>query len=860
MIVRFIYSLLLLSSFAASFAQVNAVKQAQGRMENGKWPSAKQLLEKALTKDTANVESKLALARWYYAKANPSYQLDSAYRYTNAALGSFSKLSDKQKEKLQRFELANSTLIAFRIKIDSAAFEQAKQINTEKSYIDFLQKFPHAKERSAVIELRDEIGFLEALKINSWKSFKEYVSTYPESHRKEEALSRYEKLLFEERTKSNTLEAYKSFVAEFPSSRYAPLASRQIFEIATARGSADSFIQFIQDANTNRNKNEARNILFHLLLEREEKMPIQYLTDSLRDVLKSKIGFWVPFLRNGKYGFLDSLGAEAVAAKYDSIDEVYRCGGIKDDIIHTPEGLINRQGKRVGGKYSFVKDIGFGFLKVGDSSCFRLLHKSGKMIMTSCAQDYFIVGNSFVVIKVKGFYGLHTLMGRQLLPPTWESIQFIENVIVLTRLGKKTLCAPKQLAAIANGDRLPEELVFDEVRSAGPGFLLVRNGALEGILDSQLEFTFPLDRQSLFLTSYGLTRKVNSNYLVSGVSPELEKINWDRVSFYKQWLLLTRTNRQSLFDLTSKKMMVSNADSVWFDQGLAFASIEDSVRAYINSIKNISIAKDFKINFITAKDSVRYFYTEMKNKKAVFDIASGTRLFLSEFDHIESLTVNTFLIVRKNKMGLLSREGKIMLPIEYDAIVKTTNESVSIFKDKKFGLYDLRKGRLIKPLFDRNVVVLNEELLAVSKDKFYGLIGWDGKPLTPFEFDDIQSWISNVIWVKKNFYWQLMDFRTGKIVIDKVKDFRFVSNLGNEKVVLVHRENFYGIVSTIKGIIISPTFSAIVNVGTEEYPLYFTDKEVEEAGIHVVIYYDRNGKFLRKQVYEDEEFERIFCE
>jgi hypothetical protein len=852
--------LLFLTLSAASFAQVNAVKQAQSRMEKGKWPSAKQLLDKALVKDTANVESKLALAQWYYAKANPNYQLDSAYRFTNAALGSFSKLSDKQRERLQRFELTNASLIAFRTKIDSAAFEQAKQINTEKSYNYFLQNFPFAKERTSAIELRDEIGFLEALKINSWKSFKEYVSVYPESHRKEEAQGRYEKLLFEERTKSKTLEDYKSFATEFPSSHYAALASRQVFEIATADGSTKAFVQFIQDANTNRNKNEARNILFHLLLEQEEKMAGQFLTDSLRDQLKSKIGFWIPFLRNGKYGFLDSLGAEAVAAKYDSIDEVYRCGGIKDDIVYTQEGLINRQGNRVGGKYSFVKDIGFGFLKVGDSSCFRLLHKSGKMMTASCAQDYFIVGNSFVAVKVNGLYGLHTLTGRQLLPPTWEAIQFIENVVVLTRLGKKTLCTPAQLAAKANGDRLPEELVFDEVRSAGPSFLLVRNGALEGILNSQLEFTVPLDRQSLSLTPYGLVRKVNSKFLISGVSPELEKVNWDRVVFNKNWLLLTKTNQQNLFDLARKKMIASNADSVWFDQGLAFVSGEDSVRVYINSTKNISIAKNFRINFVKAKDSVQYFYTELKNKKTVFDIASGSRLFSSEFDHIESLTTNTFLLVRKNKMGLLSREGKIILPIEYDAIVKTTNEFVSIFKDKKFGLYDLRKGRLIKPLFDKNVVILNSELLATSKDKFYGLMGWDGKPLTLFEYDEIQPWTSNMVWVKKNFNWQLMDFRSGKVVIDKVKGFRFVSNLGNEKVVLVHRENFYGIISSIKGIIIPPTFSAIVNVGTEEYPLYFTDKEVEEAGIHVVIYYDRNGKFLRKQVYEEEEFERIVCE
>jgi hypothetical protein len=49
-------------------------------------------------------------------------------------------------------------------------------------------------------------------------------------------------------------------------------------------------------------------------------------------------------------------------------------------------------------------------------------------------------------------------------------------------------------------------------------------------------------------------------------------------------------------------------------------------------------------------------------------------------------------------------------------------------------------------------------------------------------------------------------------------------------------------------------------VGSDEKPLYFTEKRVEEADIYVVIYYDQAGKFLRKQVYESEEYDRIVCE
>jgi WG containing repeat len=845
---------------STSIAQVNVVRQAQSRMEKGKWESAKQLLKKAVAKDSTNVESKFTLAQWFFAKTNTNRQIDSAYRYTKAALRSFSTLSSKQKERLQRIDLDSNSLINFRTKIDSAAFERAKELNTERSYTDFIRNFPTAKQQSAATELRDEIGFFGALKINTWKSFRIYTETYPRSHRKGEAQQRYEKLMFEEKTRDRKEESYREFISQFPTSSFAAEAEKQIFEIATAPGTPASFSQFIQDSSIVRNKDQARAILFHLLQEQEQKVPEVLLIDSLREVIKLNTGYWIPVLQKGKYGFLDSLGREAMAAKYESIDESYLCGAIKDDILKTNEGLISRSGKTISGKQSISKDIGFGFLQVGDSTCLQLVHKSGRAVISSCMNDYQLVGNSFLAAKQNGLWSIYTLSGRQLLAMRWQSIQVIENVIVLTQLEKKTLCTPAQLASVANGKPLLEEFVFDEVRSAGPGFLLVRNGALEGILNSQLAFTVPLDRQSLSLTSYGLVRKVNSKYLISGVSTELEKISWDRVLFRKQWLLLTKANEQNLFDLTSKKMIASNADSVWFDQGLAFVKKEDSLCIHINSKKSISISQDFKMAFVKAKDSIRYFFTESKGKKTIFDIASGSRLFLSEFDQIESLTATTFLLTRKSKMGLLSREGKAILPLEYEAIVKSANEFASLFKDKKFGLYDLDKGRLIKPLFDRNVRVLSSELLAASKDKFYGLIRWDGEPLTKFEFDEIQPWTKNLIWVRRNFNWQLYDFRSDKIVMDRVKDFRLLSSSQNEKVLLVHRENFYGIISTAKGIIIPPTFSAIVNLGTEEFPLYFTDKEVVEAGVHVVIYYDKDGKFLRKQVYEEEEFEKIYCE
>ena len=841
------------------FAQSNAVRQVQSKMSKGSWSSARQQIDKSLLKDTSNAEMKWLKAQWFFAKVNSNRQIDSAYQYINRSIASFKNLPEKQKDRLKKENVDDNVLLGLRIKIDSAAFDRAKQLNTESSYDYFIFNFPLAIERHAAIELRDEVSFLDALKINTYQSFDDYVTRHPQSQRVAESKQRYETLLFESKTQNHKFKSYVAFVKEFPSSPYRLQADRQIFEIATARGDTSAFIDFIHNFPENRIRSTAFDRLFYLYKELEENVPEEFLTDSLREVVKLNDRYWIPFLENGKFGFIDEEGNEAIAPRFESIDRNYHCGKIQDDLLITSDGLISRDGRIIAGHNPVLHSIGHGLIKVGDSTCVKLMHKSGKWVLNFCAEDFLVVGNRFLGVKRNGQWMVYSLTGKQLFSNACELMEMIEEVLVLTRLGKKILFSLDQVELAANGNIVQEGFVFDEVRSAGKGKLLVRNGSMEGILNSKLEFIVPLDRQTLTLTPYGLIRNVNEKISISGVTPELEDQLWDKIAYYKQWLLFRKGSIQKLFDLNVKKTLVET-DSCWFAGGLAFAKKNDSIRVYINSLRSFVLPKESKINFIKARDSVRNFFVETRQKKTVFDIASGQRLFTAEFDKIELLNENVFIISRKEKKGLLSTEGKQLLPIEYETIVQLKDNYWSLYKDKKFGLLDLGSNKLVKPVYSRNVGILNKDILIVFRDGFYGLMGWDGKALTKFEFDEIQPWQGTQIWVKKNFSWTLYDLHSAAIVVDKIKDFYFIKNTREEKIVIVHRENFYGVVNTGKGVIIPPTFSRIINLGTEDRPLYFTDKEVEEAGIHVVIYYDQLGKFLRKQVYEEEDFERILCE
>jgi hypothetical protein len=836
------------------YAQSNSVRQAEKKIDQGNWSAARQILVKAFKKDTLNSEIEVALSNWFLAEQNPSQQIDTAYSYCLKALSHFCKLPAKQKEKLKRDLIDSSAIVSLRARIESASFEKAKQINSEKSYNDYLGRYTFSIYRPAAIELRDEAAFLDALKQNSYKAFETYINKYSKSQRSNEAKSRYEKLLFESRTHDHKLKSYEVFVKEFPESPYRKESEKNIFEVLTSSGTSQDFVSFIETHAENHYANLARGILFHEMRELDEKIPTQILTDSLRNVSSLNKLIWAPFFKNGKYGFIDSEGTETLPEQFENIDESYKCGLVESDLLMTNLGLVSRSGKILSKAKSF-RDLGYGFVKLIDS-CVTVMHKSG-VIIQRCVDDAFVVGGRYLAIVKNKKIGLVALNGKELLESNWNSIEMIEDVIVLDRNGKKILATAAQLQLVADGNALDESFVVDEVRSFGKNRLLVRNGALEGIVDSNLKFVVPLAMQKLSPTSFGLLRKINDQFIFEDIEV-LNKDHWDKYSVHRQWLHLKNTSGEKLFDSYSKKIIESNPDSIWFESGLAFSQRGDSVHVHINSLHTVSLHADAKVIFIKSPDSVRYFYVQQKNRKTIFSIESGLKMFTTDYDHIESLTAEFFLVQKKNKKGVINVKGKIVLPVEYDILLLKEN-SISLYKDKKFGLYNMLSSRMIKPMFEKNLIAIDTASLIAFRNGRYGVIDWTGKNITDFEYDEIQPWAIDMIWVRKDFEWSLIDFALSKKILSRIKNFQLIKNTSQEKIAIVKQENLFGIVSTLHGVVIPPTFSFLMNLGNEEEPFYFTSKEVEEAGIVAVIYYDKMGKLLRKQVYEDEEYARIVC-
>lgn len=852
------YRLLCLLVLVSFNAWSQSGGQVLSRMEKKNWEKAAQTLAKGLQKDTANVELRYVASLLYFHEEYPEHHVDSAYFYARAAIKGYQQLTVRDKEKIKRFPIDSAILLNHKIAVEKAAFAQAKVVNTETAYQHFLAYYPASDDVNAAVELRDEVAFLEALKVNTYTSFDAFLKRYPSSHRAADAQKRYDKLVYDHYTKDELLKSYEAFVQAFPASPYRSQAEYYIMQIATASGAASAFTEFIQHYPQSRWSDVARNMVFHLE-SATDAIRTQIMTDSLRKAEALSESYWVPFLKNGRYGFMNAEGAEQALPPLDDIDPEYLCGDLRTDVLITSQGVMSRSGKLLfKGNVEEVTDLGDGFLKIDLPSSSQLIHKSGFSINGECKAVH-IVANRFIAVQKESGWGVLSFTGKVLLPYVYEEIAAFDDWIVLTKSGKKIVVTADQVGHTANKMALPETMAFDEVRRWGDKLCWVRNGALEGVLNERLEFIIPLDRQILVKTPFGFIRQKGSLQLVEGIAA-LQNVPFSQVIIQGQWMLAQQPGTVQLFNIPSSQRIVTHADSIWLDKNVAMVKVRDSVYAWLNKNTHVDYSISDKATLFSRDSSAWMLVAGRNNSKSVYDAITGTRLFTSDFDQVEHLMAGFFLLTKANKKGVIDAKGKIILPIEYDAIIQSEPGRLSLLKDKKFGLYDLTTRQLIRPLYERNLIQYNRQWMVAFKEGGWGFMDSNAKPVGKFQFNEVKFWNDTAAWVKENFQWKIYAIKSGKVLQDKIKDFRYVKQYPHEHVVIIHQDNYYGVMSNRSGVIIPSTFTDIVNVGDADKPMYFTEKHIEEADISVVIYYNHEGKLLRRQAFESaDEYERIYC-
>jgi hypothetical protein len=848
---------LLLLVASTGWAQPTLERFAYTNLQKGKWAKSYTQLQKAMRKDSINALAQYVLSLYYFKPGNPDFNIDSAYKYALTSLADFQFSTLRQRDRMKRFPLDSTVIIKHREKIDSAAFQRAKSLNTEKSYIDFITNFPLAAQRNLAAELRDEVAYIDALKENTYQSFFFYLEKYPASARAPEATAKYHKLLFETKTRDKRLASFEQFLKEHPETPYRREVELQVFEIATASGSKKSFEDFIKKYPQSAYSSKAKNIFYYIAKEKEETIPSWLLSDSLRQIRLLEVGYLVPFYRDGQLGFMNAAGREIIAPFADELSKEYLCGNVIEDVLVSRKKIVARNGKSIiETEIDEVEDFGWGFLGVRGKGCLSVIHKTGFKVPAACLMDAIVVGGGrLLALKEKTSWNITTLTGRLLYAGADEVTSF-GDVLGIKSNNTIRLCTVDELSKAADQQNPAFSRTFDEVKK-WDDFLWVRSNENQGLVDFNLKELIPLQRQQITPAFFG---GLASSVVGTKIWQKQKSASsvFTRVKVSEPWITVELNKKWYVFDRISFAPGGKAYDSVYFIGPVLVGSYSDSLSVHFEHYNFIEMPNTAKISFLPGRDSVFYIAAEVGASKTIYN-SKGNKLFSTDFDRIMYAGENFFSGIKNEKRGILSAQGKVVLPAEYDGVGNLQKGIIPVLKDRKFGIVDLNQRKVIKPEYEKNIIPYNSNYLIAFKGNAFGLIGWDNKPILPFEYEEIRYWNDSTALVKKNFQWILYNFVEKKKVVERIRDFRWIYDSDIEKILIIRQDNHYGVIHNRKGYILPATYSDIINLGSVTQPLYFTEKFVEEASIYVVIYYDSNGKLLRRQVFEDDEYDKIYC-
>ena len=854
---KFIILLFGLTWSLQSFGQVE--RQAIENIWKGKWEKAFYQLDRAANKDTIRVSLAYAWAIYFGSTENPDYSLDSASRYIRASVALYGQTTEKQRERLRRFPLDSVILNAERNRIDSAALAITRADGSALAYQRFLDIHPGSIFESVVIDARDERAFRDAVEANTYEAFLEYLNHYPQSLRAADAKANYERLLYQHYTRTGDLAGYQRFLHDYPGTSYEKEAHRNIFEIQTADGSTSAYLAYLTDQTPYSRR--ASDILFHL----DEKALAHLTASPWRDSLRASIihpAYLTPYLENGMYGFMDQEGQTVLKPVNSVISDDYLCGNITDNIIRFDSALVALNGKAVySGKVAEWEDLGLGFLLVSDGKCQRVIHKSGWQVTRRCVDDAKVVAHRFIAIQLNDKWQLMTLSGRPLMKQEWDAITSVNQFVVVESQGQKSVATPAMLGACVAAPQSKDPFVrIDRISRWSSEIALITLGEKKILVN--------LKSDTLATNVGGTLLPARFGVVIIENDTSSHTVNWNRessetfrsISVSDSQAIVQTSTGWRMFDPTLRKYGSAAFDSLWWTGSFAIGTRRDSACVFFPGGQQLKLKGKLQVTAIHGPDSTAYLLVNtITAKPGRLYSQNGKLLMQVPFERIQALGMGYFRVFKSGKAGLVASDGKVVVPPMMDAIGAITNNTIALLKDGKFGLFHCLTRKSIQPQFPTNLTPYGKQYIVAQRNGLVGLYQWDNKPASKFDYDEIRYWNDTAAFVKRDAKWSLVSLRSNRAVIEQIRGIRFIRSGSDNQIAIVNAGDSFGVLHSRKGTIIPLTFTDIVNVGSAEVPLFFTEKHIPEASLYVVIYYDREGKFLRKDSYTSEDYERIYC-
>jgi len=854
-------------------------KRAFRFYEKGEIDKTVDALEKSLSKSENNPGAKYLYAVLHIDTAFWGYHVDSAYSYINNAIEDFETVVEpKDISNLAELGVDSISMEFLKDKIDSLSFVLTLSKHSINDYEWFMTTHNDAVQIPESIRLRNHIYFENQETINTYKSYLSYMTTYPEGEDFDEAEKRYKKLLFEVRTADNSLKSHVDFLEEYPGTPYREISEDRIFEVSTTLNSISGYTSFLKKYPNPKFKDKIISRLYHIVKEKygSDKFPeyFEFLSssDSIQEVIALEQGIWLPRLDNNSFSFMLPSGEVKLAPGFSNIAEDYLCSPLTTDfIIGSIQGksmIIGRNGNEIyNGPFLSAEDIGFGYIKILKEEGYILIHKSGELIVSEPAEDFGTFDEHFIKIKRNGLWGLTTINGFGVLSTDYTSIDTLSNFLIIEKEGRIAFTSTEHLST-GLVKKLTFDFKYDEIEPLENGLFLVFDGATESVIDKDQKVILAPTTSAIYDREYGWLLKGDSTIqLLHNDYLSLQDSLYDGIVENDNWIGLQRGDKWTLLDQHGRLFPVYNYDSLQFwGENMVMITKGDSIYAQFKNGKQMLMQDGWKPKLLvpqtytkTGEKAVNDFFM-LSNKKGFRKVYNGygKEILAASYRDVVALGPNLIKLQKKNA-ALVDSTGAFVLNFIYKGIGSYDNGYVSVLKDGKVGVINLEKAINIAPAYATRIRAYSDTVLIATEDGLKGFINTKDELLSGFDFDEIKFWTDTVALTRIEEEWMLHHISSETTLYEGILEYSFIQESDSENIIQITTDSGKGVYSSIRGEIIEPTYNEIIVLGTTGNPVYFAQKYVKEANLHIAIYFDKDGRKLFTQTFQEDEYSKIAC-
>jgi hypothetical protein len=439
---------------------------------------AERLFRKALKRDC--VGGSYGLAYMYAMPNTPLINKDSAYKYIRIADTLFPKLEEKNREDLAEVDINRSSIDSVKQAVSHYYFEDLTDTTDVQLYNNFIAKHHWYNQLDSAISLRNQYAFQNALDTNTFTAYKHFMDCYPNAPQFEQAKEKYEIRFFENKTQDGTLEDYQAFVKEYPNSPFLPQAQRKVYQLSTRDESLSSFINFILENQDNPYLGEAWDNIFYRsvktfateeLIDFMDKFPNYPKKEKLEAYIGQSRKRLIPMVKNGKWGFIDTLGNWAIEPKFQKVDQFhegkalagngnklgyidllgewyiepqYDDGFAFQNHVATVEkngklGMINHYGQMMLlPNYTDLGEMLYGRIFFeSDSGLYGYFDKRGNVAIEPQFSSAYDFENGLARVKVDTTWSVIDTAGQLLFPPRFDQVSLFQDSTIRAKLNNK---------------------------------------------------------------------------------------------------------------------------------------------------------------------------------------------------------------------------------------------------------------------------------------------------------------------------------------------------------------------------------------------------------------------------------------